>query len=288
MTSALNLVAAALAVTAIVLVVQLRRRPDARPWTAYSAKPAWLRAGIYFCVCWLLSWASGGLELLLTAPVVTAEQVSSAAWWAYTVFAYAFIGVAYGVVWVRYTVLFDRPRTPAWSALFGVLWGLSSGQLFLAVWLFADDAGLSEPVAWVVTWLLLGAWQPNFHSVYWDHYIAPEHDTPLTQKVKALGCHIPNLVITLTYLALWDNALIFVSFQVIACTAAAVGMRFPAPGHVSTPHDLAPRSDARIRRCTGYLSPDPRTDPLTPFHPGWVGPGGGADGVRGERPPATL
>lgn len=283
----LDLLAVCIAVLLVALVVRYRLTWAGRPWTTYDAGAAWLRAGIYFCGCWLVSWASGGLELLLTSPVATADQLADASWWAYTVCAYAFVGVAYGVVWVRYTVLFDRPRTPAWSALFGVLWGLSSGQLFLAVWLFSNDTGLPEPAAWVVTWLLLGVWQPNFHSIYWDHYIAPEHDTPLTQKIKALGCHIPNLVITLTYLALWDNALIFVSFQVVACTCASIGMRFPSPRYVARPHDLAPRSAGRIPRCTGYLSPDPRTDPLTPFHPGWVGPGGTED-ARHERSSPTL
>jgi hypothetical protein len=185
----------------------------------------------------------------------------------------------YGIVWVRYTVRFDRPRSPAMATLFGVLWGTSSGQLFLAVWLLANDIpGIPTWGAWLVTWLLLGLWQPNFHNIYWDHYIAPEHDTRLTQRIKALGCHIPNLIITLTYLALYDNYAIFVSFQVVACVAAATGMRYPAPWTPADPHDLAHR-EGRIPRCTGYRSDDFTTDPYTSFHPGWVG--------QHERPVST-
>jgi len=172
-------------------------------------------------------------------------------------------------VWVRYTVRFDRPRSVVPATVLGLLWGTSSGQLFLAVWVLANRTALPAWGAWVLTWVLLGLWQPNFHNIYWDHYIAPEHDTRMTQRIKALGCHIPNLVITLTYLALYDNYLIFVSFQVVACVAASTGMRFPALSYVGSAHDFAQRSDARVPRCTGYVPTDPMSDPYTPFYRHW-------------------
>lgn len=255
-----------LAVALVALVTVYVRRYRSVPWTVYRATPAWIRAGIYFCACFLIAWASGATEKLLDGPIATSDQLRDPTWIGYTLAALGFICVAYGIVWVHFTVRFDRPLTPVRSTLFGVLWGLSSGQLFLSVWLIANDVGLPEPAAWVVTWLVLGAWQPNFHNIYWDHWIAPEHDTRLTQRIKALGCHIPNLLITLTYLALFDNALIFVGLQVIACVSASAGMRFPAPGYVGGPHELALRSDARIPRCLGYVpEPDPESDPYVRF-----------------------
>jgi hypothetical protein len=283
-----DVVAVVAAVLLVALVVQYRRRWAGRPWTSYDARPAWIRAGIYFSVCWLLSWASGGMELIATSPVVTAEQLGDFRWWAWTALAFGFILIAYGIVWVRYTVRFDRPRNDLAAGVFGFLWGSSSGQLFLAVWLFANDTGLPEWGAWLATWLVLGAWQPNFHNIYWDHWIAPEHDTRMTQKIKALGCHIPNLAITLTYLALFDNYLLFVSLQVIACMSASLGMRFPAPSTPSGPHDLAHRSDTRPPRCGGYQPVDRLTDPYTPFYRGWRGPDGTGDGRLGEHSGATL
>lgn len=261
--------AALLVVLLVVLVVTYWRQYRGVPWTAYAARPAWLRAGIYFCICYLLSYASGGMELILTSPVATAEQLSNPAWIAWTIGAFAFIAVAYGYVWVRYTVVFDRARTPWVSALFGFLWGSSSGQLFLAVWLVADRTELPTVGVWVVTYLVCAAWQPNWHSSYWDHYIAPEHDTRFTQKVKALGCHIPNLAICLTFLALYENYALFVALEVLACIPPAIGMRFPAPWAVSGPLDFARRNDARVPRCIGYESTDFATDPYTRFHPGW-------------------
>jgi hypothetical protein len=261
-----------IAVLLVALVATYLTRYRGRPWTAYDARPAWIRAGIYFCFCYLLSYLSGGMQKLIDDPIVTSEQLSDPAWWAYTAVAFAFITVMYGVVWVRYTVLFDRPKHFWISALFGFLWGSSSGQLFLAVWLLSNDLFGSEPAAWVATVIVLGAWQPNFHNIYWDHWIAPEHDTRLTQRIKALGCHIPNLLITLTYLAIFDNAAIFVGLQIMACTFASVGMRFPAPWDPPSERDLAHRSGGRVPRCEGYVSDDFTTDPYTPFHPGWTGP----------------
>ena len=57
----------------------------------------------------------------------------------------------------------------------------------------------------------------------------------------------------------------------IACVSATVGMRFPAPSYVGAPHDFALRSDAKVPRCVGYVPDDPKTDPYTPFYPGWHG-----------------
>lgn len=272
----LDVFAMALVLLLVTLIFTYFKRYRGLAWTQYWARPAWIRAGIYFTICYLLAYASGALELIVTSPIVTSEQLSNPVWIAYTLFAFGFIVVAYGIVWVKYTVLFDRPKNTAMSALFGFLWGSSSGLLFLSVWLWSQDIseamGWPVQVAWLGAWALLGAWQPNWHGIYWDHYIAPEHDTPLTQRIKALGCHIPNLIITLTYLALYDNYLIFVGLQTLACVFAAIGMRFPAPWAAPSTRNLAHRTSYRVPRCTGYLADDYVTDPYTPFHPGWTGP----------------
>lgn len=260
----------ALVLTALVGLWLLRFRNHA--WDIYYPRVAWLRAGIYFCCCYLLSWASGAMDLLLTSPIATPGQLANGTWAVFTAGLYAFILVAYTGVWVYFTPVFDRSRHPVVGAVFGFLWGSSSGQLFLSVWLLVGRLGLPEWGTWIATFLLLGAWQPNWHSIYWDHYIAPEHDTPLTQKIKALGCHIPNLAIGLTHLTLYDNYFIFVSAQVLACMSAAVGMRFPAPWDAPSARNYAHRTRARIPRCTGYIPRDPLTDPYTPFYPGWRGP----------------
>jgi hypothetical protein len=201
--------------------------------------------------------------------VATSEQLGDPAWIAATAAAFVFILVAYGVVWVRFTVVLDRPRHTWVAAGFGLLWGTSTGQLFVAVWFLVSGTGAPTWVEVIATYAILGAWQYNWHSIYWDHYVTPEHDTPLTLKVKTLVGHIPNLALTLTYLAVYGNVAIFIGLQVLAVTFAAVGMHLPPPWASATERDLAHRTSARIPRVYGYLSPDPRTDPYTPFYPGW-------------------
>jgi len=256
----------------VVLALIYKVRFRGHPWDIYYPRLAWLRAGMYFCACYLLSYWSGAMELLLTSPLVTPTQLANPRWVAFTTGVYAFILVAYPGIWVYFTPVFERQKNPLISAVFGFLWGSSAGQLFLSTWLIAGKLGLPAWGTWLATFLVLAAYQPNWHNIYWDHYIAPEHDTPMTQKIKALGCHIPNLAIGLTHLTLYENYFIFVSTQVIACMSAAIGMRFPGPWAAPSALNYAHRTAARIPRCTGYIPKDPLTDPYTPFYPGWKGP----------------
>ena len=87
--------AALLAITFVALAViyDVRFRPV--PWDIYRPKAAWLRAGLYFCCCWLLSYLSGGMQLLLESPVYTAAQLGNPNWVLYTLGLYAVILVAY-------------------------------------------------------------------------------------------------------------------------------------------------------------------------------------------------
>lgn len=264
----------ALAVFAVLVTLVVLRQTRFRnhPWDIYYPKLAWLRGGIYFCCCYLLSYWTGAMRLLVESPLATPEQLADPAWLAFTAGLVVFILAAYPGVWVYFTPVFERRKNTLASAVFGFLWGSSSGQLFLSIWLLWGKLGLPEWGTWIATFLTLAAYQPNWHNIYWDHYIAPEHDTPMTQKIKALGCHIPNLAIGLTHLTFYDNYAIFALAQVVACVSAAVGMRFPAPWVAPSALNYAHRTNARPPRCTGYLPKDPLTDPYTPFYPGWKGP----------------
>lgn len=257
--------------TGVVLAVIYNTRFRHHPWDKYYPYLAWMRGGMYFCACYTIAWLTGALELVLTSPVATAEQMANPNWWRYTTALTAFVLIAYAGIWCYFTPVFERRRNVLVSGLFGFLWGSSSGLLFLSVWLLAQLLPVPLWGASVVTFLVLSAYQPNWHNIYWDHYIAPEHDTPMTQVIKATCCHIPNLLIALPYLTIYNNYLIFVLVQVVACTAAGIGMRFPVPWAAPSQMDYAHRSDARIPRCTGYIPADPKTDPYTPFYPGWRG-----------------
>lgn len=265
----LTLFGSLVAILGLVLATLYLTRYRHNPWDIYYPKLAWLRAGIYFCACFTLSWLSGAMELLVTTPVYTAEQAANPRWVVFTAAVLGFVVVAYAGVWSYFTPVFERRKNVLVSGLFGFLWGASTGQLFLAVWVLCGQLPVPAWGASAITFLLLAVYQPNWHNIYWDHYIAPEHDTPMTQVIKASCCHIPNLALALTYLTLYENYLIFVLAQVIACTSAGIGMRFPPPWAEPSRLNYAVRTDARIPRCTGYIPEDPKSDPYTPFYPGW-------------------
>ncbi len=260
------------ALSGIVIAVVFNTKYKDRKWDIYYPHLAWMRGGMYFSFCWTLSYLTGGLQLILDNPVFTAEQWADPVWRAYTAGACLFIVVAYSINWCYFTPVFERKKKWIVAIIFGALWGSSSGQLFLSVWLMVNATGLPTWWATGVAFLLLGAYQPNWHNIYWDHYIAPEHDTPLTQVIKATTCHIPNLIIWLPHLTIYENYALFVGAQVWACVSAALGMRFPAPWDEPSKLNYAVRTDTKPARCTGYIPEDPKTDPYTPFYPGWTGP----------------
>ena len=267
----LNVFISLVILAGIGLAVLYNTRYRNHPWDKYYPRLAWMRGCMYFSACYTVAYFTGALELLLTTPVATAEQLANPNWRWFTAAVLGFVLLAYGGLWSYFTPVFERRKNTLISALFGFLWGSSSGLLFLSVWLLANLLPVPVWAASVLTFVLLGAYQPNWHNIYWDHYIAPEHDTPLTQVIKASCCHIPNLAIALTYLTIYGNHHIFVLAQVVACTSAAIGMRFPAPWTAPSDLDYAHRTKARIPRCTGYIPDDPKTDAYTPFYPGWRG-----------------
>jgi len=259
----------AVALTGIGLAIIYNTKYRNHPWDIYYPKLAWMRAGMYFCACYTLSYLTGGMELILTSPVVTEAQLSNPNWIIFTSAIVLFMFVAYTGVWSYFTPVFERKKNVLVSATFGFLWGSSSGQLFLSVWLLAGYLPLPAWVSSLAAFAVLAAYQPNWHNIYWDHYIAPEHDTPMTQVIKATCCHIPNLAMNLVYLTLYENYLIFVAMQLIACVSAGVGMRYPAPWAEPSKLNYAVRTAAKIPRCTGYVPENPKSDPYTPFYPGW-------------------
>ena len=75
---------------------------------------------------------------------------------------------------------------------------------------------------------MISIWQALWQDLYWDVYVAPEHDTPASIRKKVIATHIPNVLVTLTFLVTHGNVAIFAMLQGLALTIATVAMRFPA------------------------------------------------------------
>ena len=257
--------AAGLALLMLVLLVIYLRGYRVQPEGVFDPMAAHLRAGIFFCFCWLMSWGTGTLDAILTEPIATAEQLASVWWWAWVIGMGVFILVAYWVIWARHTIRFDRKLDLLPQVLFGFIWGTSFGQLFLSFW---NIAALLAPdwanwQLWLATYAWLSLWQWLLMDMYWDVYISPEHDTAYSIAFKVPTTHVPNVTLGLTFFAIYENHLLFVASQTIALVGCSVAMRMPAPWsrEVTPPARQGASMFWGIPRAVGYESPDPSNDP---------------------------
>jgi hypothetical protein len=193
----------------------------------YNPQKAWLRAAVYFLVCFLIAGFSGTLTLIRQLNWVTAANLQDSSWVAWTLLCLGIILVGYGFIWPKGTVTHGRPLV--WTAvlLFGLLWGISEGLLFASIWLIVFR--IFGQTVWTVllTFLILSAFLGLWHQFYWDVKVAPEHNVAEWNGRKVLFVHTPNLIATLTYLTLYQSIGIFVLLQTIALLLSTWFIHFP-------------------------------------------------------------
>ncbi|NKB45466.1 MAG: hypothetical protein GKS03_14435 [Alphaproteobacteria bacterium] len=214
-------------VVLVILGLSLLRLNRRRPADIYDPQRAWLRAGLYFTSCFLISWAAGILPTLRSSPIASAGQLSDPVWWLATVALTAVIVFGYGVVWRKGTVPHGRPLFILPVLVFGILWGLATGELLLSVWSLIEKTGFGPVAAAVGTFLVGGSLNGLWHSKYWDSRVSPEHNILETNKKKILLAHFPNLIFSLVHLAVFSNPYVFVFGQVLALTISTWVMHFP-------------------------------------------------------------
>jgi hypothetical protein len=223
------------AVAAVAAILDYRRARPRVPPGHYSPRLAWLRAALYFCFATLLAWISGVLHTLLHEAPVTAQQLRNPTWQVLASLTLAQLVFGYAILWPRGTVTYGRPRRIALAIAFGTMWGLAQGQLVLC--LYAGVSRLVPGPWWTIAVMLLltSAFIGNWHSRYWDIHVSPDHNVREWNLRKVLFAHTPFLVLSLTFLVLYRNALLFVLAQAAALACAAVAMHFPAPWDAPTP-----------------------------------------------------
>lgn len=230
----------------------------------FSPAAAWLRACIFFCACSIASWLSGVQALVLATPVVTAQQLQDHVWLAWTVGFLILIIVGYWGVWARYTIRFERSRHLPSQIPFGLLWGLSVGQFILVFWHAVNRIGDAWPTSLIilVSWISAGTIFALWMLFYWDLYIAPEHDSRYSIALKTVVVHIPQTLVCIIYVTLFNNFAIVILMETLALTGAAIAMRMPPfwsteSTPVAQPHSLP----FGFIYAGGYVSSDPENDP---------------------------
>jgi hypothetical protein len=230
----------------------------------FVPKASWLRAGIYFGACYLVAIATGVFDALLSNPIATSKQIANATWWSWIAGLTLLVTVAYWGIWARYTLRFDRRLDVIPQIAFGLLWGAASGLLFLSFYHMAQAVGSTWAPwqMWLLAYASIAIWQWLWQDYCWDVYISPEHDSPLSIKIKVVATHIPNITACLIFFALHENYAIFVALQTWALVGASLAMRMPAPwSREVTPPATRSVGLFGLRRASGYVSVDPANDP---------------------------
>ncbi len=197
---------------------------------SYDSKKAWTIAAGWFVVCIATAVVSGALGVVLASPPATPGQRGDPTWLAATLTVTAYVLFAYGYYWPKGTESRGRPLRPAWTLLFGLLWGISQGLLMLSIFLWLGRAGLTGAVLGIVMFIVYSAFAGLWQSRFWDIHVSPPHNIEAWNLRKVLVCHVPFLVLALIHLTVWGNAAIFVGWQVVALLLSSWVMHFPAPG----------------------------------------------------------
>jgi len=198
----------------------------------YCPQRSWRLAGLYLLLLAILSTAAGTPQELIRSPLVTALQWRNPLWWFLLTGSWLITYAAYGIYWPRHTLLFNRSSRPWTQAGFGISWGLILGLWMITlmrwakVWLPGE--GAKALPGFILGFGMISLWQALTQSYFWGVYVAPEHDTPVSNKRKVWVCHAPHLLGSLTFLFMFGNGALFTVLQMYALALTSLAMRMPA------------------------------------------------------------
>lgn len=190
---------------------------------------AWIRALIYFSFCNIFTAASGTLEQVFSQPLFTKDQITNPYWIGYCSFCFIYVFFAYWLLWSRMTLTFDRKYYLGSEIVFGLIWGFSTGGLLLSFFHLWNLTGAPDWVIFLLSFISMGFWQYIIQDYFWDIYVSSEHDTPRSIIIKTVVCHIPNVVISLGFLSIWNNYGLYITLFIFALVASTIFQKFPAP-----------------------------------------------------------
>ena len=68
----------------ILLILIFTLQTQKQKTAGYHPRLAWIRGGIYFASCFILSILTGVFSTLISQPIATGENLSNPIWWAFT------------------------------------------------------------------------------------------------------------------------------------------------------------------------------------------------------------
>jgi len=213
----------------IVLAALLFAGTRGKDTRIYDARMAWLRACIYYSLCWILSWATGVLPTLLTTPFVNPDHVGQTSWQVFVAATWLVVLVGYIYVWPTGTVTYKRKFYPLTTVPLGIVWGLSEAQLFLSYWAIGEMFLDAPWMVAVLTYVMASLTNGPVHLFYWDRYVSPDHNIYEWNIRKVMLAHNPTLILGLTFLVVWGDIWVYMLWPSFALFACAIAQKFPAP-----------------------------------------------------------
>jgi hypothetical protein len=139
------------------------------------------------------------------------------------------VSVIWGYVfwWPRGTLTHGRKLYLAPAALFGLVWGASSGLIYMSIFAMAETFEFGRLFTWLLTYFFLAAFSLGFQLTWWDIKVSPPHNIREWNSKKVAFAHTPFLLLSLTWLSIYGNAGIYMLFQAVAIGCSAVAMHFP-------------------------------------------------------------
>ncbi|GMH65746.1 hypothetical protein TrRE_jg8856 [Triparma retinervis] len=192
----------------------------------YDAHKAWVSAGAFFSVCFVISWATGVLDATFFHPTWPNSVDNS--FIVFTAASFATVVIGYWIIWPIGTVGYGR-RWGWHCVLFGLVDGLAESMLFLCIWSVVELLALPRWGVGLITFFLQGGFKANWDQKYWNIYVAPAHNIEEWNKWKVLFVHIPNVFVTFSYFITFGNATLYCATQTLALVGSTSFMRFPSP-----------------------------------------------------------
>ena len=216
-------------VVTVFLIKFYNKKYKGLPIDVWKPNVAWIRALIYFSFCNIIIAVSGTLEQILFQPIFTIDQITNFYWIFYCFFCFFYAFFAYWILWSRMTLTFNRKYYLGSEILFGIMWGFSTGGILLSFYHLWSFIQLPNWALYLLSYASMGIWQYFIQDYFWDIYVSPEHDTPRSIIIKTFICHIPNMAISLGFLIIWNNYVIFILLYIFALVASSIFQKFPAP-----------------------------------------------------------
>ncbi|MGI9665798.1 MAG: hypothetical protein ACR2N2_01685 [Acidimicrobiia bacterium] len=212
----------------------------------YSPRRAWRIAGVAFVSWWLLAIVVGlvasvnPIDIAFTVGKVPAEGNDQVVWWVLVAGMFAIAVGGYWILWPIGTRTYGRPLHRWWCVGFGSVWGVSEALLYVTIWSVIRSLTDVDWLVVAISFIAIAAFTGTWHEFFWDRYVSPIHNIPEWNLRKVLLIHTPNLIVSLTFLTLYESGLLFVAAQVIALVGSTLFMRFPSPFDPDTNIDGSP------------------------------------------------